>query len=88
VTAVTEDAVAWGAGVYSQLWLTSFEHRHTPTSVGGLEMFATRFVMLAAGFLHWAALAAGDVGSRQLWGPGPRRRADEIYADENGQEGV
>ena len=59
---------AWGAGNAAQLGLTSLEHRLQPTFVGGLEMFGTRFVFVAAGFFHSAALAAD--GAVWTWGRG------------------
>ena len=69
--AVTEDGGlwAWGAGDEGQLGLTSLEHRPEPSFVGGLEMFGgVRFVMLAARYLHSAALASD--GAVWTWGRG------------------
>ena len=58
----------WTWGHHAQLGLPSLEHRPEPTCEGGLEMFATRFVMLAAGMFHSAALAAD--GAVWTWGDG------------------
>jgi alpha-tubulin suppressor-like RCC1 family protein len=68
--AVTEDGGlwAWGAGDKGQLGLTSLEHRAEPTFLGGLEKFATRFVMLVSGLFHSVALAAD--GAVWTWGTG------------------
>ena len=89
---------AWGAGDKGQLGPTSLEHRAEPTSIGGRERFATCFVMLAAGFYHsadlasdgavwtWGAQNKGAGVPRGASGPGPRRRAGKIDADEDGTE--
>jgi alpha-tubulin suppressor-like RCC1 family protein len=58
----------WGTGDDAQLGLTSLEHRIAQSFVGGLEMFATRFVMLAAGLFHSAALDSD--GAVWTWGDG------------------
>ena len=55
--AVTEDGGLWAWGWLSVRW-DSLEQRPLPSFVGGLEKFATRFVMLAAGASHSAALAS------------------------------
>jgi hypothetical protein len=53
-------------------------------------MFATaRIVMLAAGYLHSAALASDrTVGRWDVLLPGPWRRAVEINTDESGKGGL
>ena len=68
--AVTEDGslYTWGAGHDAQLGLTAFYHRLVPTLVGGLDVFAARIVMLAAGLYHSAALVSD--GSVWTWGIG------------------
>ena len=50
----------WVAGDEAQLGLGALEHRLLLTLVGSREMFAARFVMLAAGFNHFAALASNE----------------------------
>jgi hypothetical protein len=52
---------------------------------GDLEMFAARFVMLAASSLRRCGV---DLGASQQLRVGPRRCAGEIDADEAGEGGV
>ena len=60
---VTEDGGlwTWGAGDDGQLGHALLEHSLLPALVGGLEMLAACFVMLAAGMWHSAALSSDGV---------------------------
>ena len=74
MAAVAEDGGlwAWGAGDDGQLGLASCEHRPLQTFVGGLERFATRFVMLSAGDYHLSAIVAD--GAVWKWDQGTHVR--------------
>ena len=70
---VNEDDVvcAWGRGSSWQLGLNSREHWLLPARVGGREGFDTPMVLVAAGLVHTAGVAAdGAIFTWGLWGTG------------------
>jgi len=65
--AVTEDGGvwAWGTGHGAQLGFGDREHRVVPRRVGGVEVFGSRGIAVAAGGSHTAAVM--DDGGLWTW---------------------